>query len=700
MKMSLLNVKSPEKFIFVTLIFIQLASMLIMSQDVGISADENRHSIQAEKVYNYYASKGEDKSALENTGRDPMQFNGQSFDNLMFVFEKVFKVEKVMEMRHFFNAIFGWLILLITGLLAKRYWGYKAAILAIVLLYISPRFLGHALNNNKDIPFAFGFLLSTLGALRFIQELPKVKTSTIIILISGIAFSISIRIAGILSIGFLGLFCGFKYLFTKPYLSLFKKDKLQILKKIIIYIPIISIASYGLGILFWPYLFENPVKGFIEVLNATETHPIALNQLFNGETILSTNLPSNYVTTYILKTYPSFIFIGILLSFVLIPFRWKTENLSVFFYYIFAATFVIAWMSFKNSNIYGGIRHLLFIYPIVILLSVNGFVSLQSLMNKSKQKALKYVPLLLILLGATHPLIHIVKNYPYSYIYFNEIAGGVKNNFDKFETDYFQHSLRHASKWLLENELSPSQRKDTSQVKVISNDAHNAGYYLKPEKNRIDVEYSRYYEKHQKDWDYAIFYCAYITPSQLKNNLWPPKGTIHTEDVDGFPIAAVVKRISHEDFKGFEALKTSKTKEAKQHFKAFLELYPTNEEVLEGYSRALLNERKPDSTIIYADSSLLYNPRQIGALFLKASALNVKKEYNKAATVCDEMFLIKESFPEAHYQKGLALKSLNKPNEALKEFHLAASYKKEYYGAYMQIGEIYTNYKKYNNAIE
>merc|ERR1711941_236558 len=42
---------------------------------------------------------------------------------------------------------------------------------------------------------------------------------------------------------------------------------------------------------------------------------------------------------------------------------------------------------------------------------------------------------------------------------------------------------------------------------------------------------------------------------------------------------------------------------------------------------------------------------------------------------------------------------LKQPNEALKEFQKAATYKKEYYQAHMQMGEILINYKQYKKAI-
>ena len=229
---------------------VQLISMLVISQNIGNSKDDSIHRVQAEKVFNYYKSLGEDKAALEITDTNPVQLKGQSFDNLMFVFEKVFGLERTMKMRHFLIALFGWLIILLTGLLAKTYWGYKAGILSIILLYISPRFLGHSFNNSIDIPFAFGFMLSTSGILNFVHELPKVRTSTLLMIIGGIAFSISIQLAGIISLGFLVLFSVWSYLFQKPSSSSLKKDKTQFLKKISIFLPLISILTYGLGILF------------------------------------------------------------------------------------------------------------------------------------------------------------------------------------------------------------------------------------------------------------------------------------------------------------------------------------------------------------------------------------------------------------------------------------------------------------------
>ncbi|MCE4564265.1 tetratricopeptide repeat protein [Maribellus sp. CM-23] len=291
-----------------------------------------------------------------------------------------------------------------------------------------------------------------------------------------------------------------------------------------------------------------------------------------------------------------------------------------------------------------------------------------------------------------------VKNHPYQYVYFNELQGGVKNAYKYYETDYSCNGVLAGSEWLIENVLA--NREEEQILKIATNYSPAAKEYFSGFSEQTELQYTRYYEKSKRNWDYAVYYCAYISAYQLQNNLWPPKGTIYTKEVGGFPIAAVVKRVSHEDYEGFEALKKRRLPEAKQHFRNFLALYPESEEVLEGYSRAFLMERNLDSTLYYADQSLAYNPRQMGALLLKASALNTKKEYNEALIVANEMSEIKSDFPEGLFQKGFALKNLNQPNEALKAFQQAIAHKKDYNQAYLQMGEILINYKNYKKAID
>lgn len=658
------------KTIFWGLLVAQLVAMLIMSQQVGSSADEYRHIKQAAKVYNYFETNGYDASALEDTGIDPMQLNGQSFDNFMYLLTTRFEIKNYMEFRHLFNALFGWLIILITGFIAKEFWGYKGAILAVFLLFITPRFLGHALNNNKDIPFAFGFILSFYGIILFLKDLPKLKPKAITILTLGIAMAISIRIAGLLSIGLLALFSTILFAAQEPRYQLFHKNKIALFKSILLAVPLISILGYFLGIAFWPYMLEAPISHLKQVLAATSSHPISLNQLFEGRLVMSDRLPSYYVLKWTLISYPLVLMVGSAFALLFLG-QAKKKNKLKYLFITFSFFFVLAWMGLRQSNFYGGIRHLLFIYPLAILIAVTGFKFLSEYLKKKNTDVLRLVPFILIILCSIHPVSHIIRNYPYSYIYFNEISGGMDKVYDKYETDYFQHSIRRATEWLTENELPNMSNKEP--IIVATNDEKNCSYWARHNTLIEKVVYTHYYEKYSADWDYAVYYCGYITPYQITHKLWPPVGTIHTETVDGFPIAAVVKRPSKEDLKGFQSVDED-PELAKAHFEQYLEEYPANEQILEGLGEASLYLLAYDNAVDYAKQSLQQNPNSVSALWLLTSALMASERYSEVPAVCDQITGIRIGFYLAYHNKGLALTMMDRPEEAAIEFSKALEY--------------------------
>jgi tetratricopeptide (TPR) repeat protein len=689
-----------SKRIFILILTLQLIYMLAASLGAGISADEFRHNEQARKVFNYYSTLGKDKSALGSTRQDPMQYNGQSFDNLMYLAGKIFKVDNYMEMRHFFNALIGWLIILVTGLIVKEIIGYRGAIFAILVLFLSPRFIGHALNNNKDIPFALGFILSILGILLFLKELPKPRRKTLILLAAGIAFSISTRIAGLLTIGFLVLFSLIYYLFTKPGAVPVSKNKVNLLKKLIISLVTVSFIGFFVGILFWPFLLENPIKNLKEVINATNYHPLALNQLFEGKIYLSNSLPWYYTLKYMAITYPVIIFAGIVLFiFLWYKFRKQYQFIPILLI-IVPFLFVVFWMTIKNSNVYGEIRHILFIYPLAVILCTLGFDMLGKLMVTKKSRLTSYTFYGILLLLVIHPVSHLVRNYPYAYIYFNELSGGINKNWTDYETDYFQHSLKPATQWLIRNELGKTAKSDTAKIRIVTNDASNVGYYLRKVHEKVSVEYTRYYEKASKNWDYAIFYSSYISPLQLKNKLWPPSGTIHTEKVGDAVIAAVVKRPTNEDYLGFYCLEKQQPDSALVHFSNVLKDQPENEEVLAGISRIYVLKNDLKKAIEFADRSLKYTPDLITSVYYKTIALNNSKDYKGAMAMAQKMIKLKNDLAEGYYQKGIAFYGLGYPNDAIKELQQAINMKKEYSEAYMFLGHILMNRKQYAQAID
>ncbi len=684
MKLPIINLSKKSFFLLAAITF---GVMLILSLSAGSSGDEYFHVDFSEHTFNFYKTFSKDTSAVNPpSDKEALKYYGQSLDTQIHIFNKLFGIKDIYTSRHVINSIIGWLIIFLGGLVAATVFSWEAGIITILFLFFSPKLIGHSWNNLKDPPFAAAYMFALYAITKILTELPQIKRTSIILFILGSAWALSLRIGGLIVFPYLFLFTGIYYITHKIFYT--KKGFIEALKTVGVFI-LISLAGYLLGLIFWPYGLSNPLKNPFEALTKMTDFQMFINQLFEGQIIQSNHFPWYYGIKYMIISTPLIIHLGVILFFLALPFRKDIKkNYLLFSLLLFAFAFPIAYTIYKHSNLYGGWRHLLWTYSPIVILAAGGF----DYFLKKENKYIKYGTIAVIAVLLFHPVKHTFKNHPFEYVYYNQLVGGVKGAYGQYEMDYYYHSLRAGVDWFIKNELS----EDT--VIVATNHSRITGYYFR-NYPQVKVHYCRFYEKGKNDWDYAIWANTHITPLQLEKGYWPPKKAIHTMDVDGVPIGAVIKRVSKEDLKGFDALKKRKVAEAKQHFKNFLQVYPENEEVLEGYARTLLMERKLDSVIVYADSSLTYNPRQLGALVLKASALNTQKKYKEALACTDKMIEIKDDFAEAHFHRGQALKHLNQPNEAIKEFQIATRHKKEFYQAFMQIGEILINYKQYKKAL-
>lgn len=660
--------------------------MMTMSKKAGISGDEYYHVDHAEKVYNYYKSLGKDSLALYD-GEGLLHLYGQSLDNEVHIFNELFNVKNIYESRHLFNSIVGWLLFLFTGLTAVSLMGWRAGVLTLLLMFFSPKLLGHSWNNLKDLPFATAYIFSLYFILKFIKKLPAINYTTLAFIVLGIAWAISLRIGGVILIPYFFLFYGVYCLTKKTFYT--KPGFIKSVQSFAI-IAGAAVLSFFLGQILWPYALTSPIAHPLEALKSMTNYNMGIFQLFEGKILVSKDLPWYYGLKYIFITTPLIVLLGLVLFIISIASAGiQKNNRLAYSFLFFAFAFPIAYTIYKGSNLYGGWRHLLWTYSPLVVMSVAGF---NFILNK-KNKYFRITAYALILVLLYHPVRHTFKNHPHQYIYYNQLVGGVNGASAHYEMDYYYHSLKEASDWFIEYELT------TDSITIASNHSRIMEYYFRDYPN-VKIAYTTFYKKSNINWDYAIWANTHVTPLQLEKGYWPPKKTIHTVKVDNVPVSAVIKRVSYEDLKGFEALKLKNTELAKKHFKAFLKIYPQDSEALDGYARACLMEQNLDSTIIYADSSLIYNPRNYEALLQKASALSLNKEYKKSLDVCNELITLNTTLAEAHVQKGIALRYLGNPNEAIAEFTTATKYNTNYIEAFMQTGEVLINLKRYDEAIK
>ncbi|NMB71864.1 MAG: tetratricopeptide repeat protein [Bacteroidales bacterium] len=679
------------------LIFIALAALLfiimpLLSLDAGISGDEDVNYVHAGYVYNFYKTLGKDTTCL-NTPVTRLQYYGQSFDNFTFLFNKTFGIEHVYEWRHVFNSLTGWLAILFAGLTAAVLAGWRAGILTMVLMFLTPVFLGHSFNNPKDIPFALGYIWSVYGIVLFLKNYPFIRWKHILLLVFGIAFTLSIRAGGLLQIVYFAFFAGLYFLITSERSSFFSAGNIKRMRNMILWVAGISIAGYIVGILWWPYALQNPVKNVLASLRLMTNFDASLRQVFEGKYIWSDNVPWYYIPKYILITLPLAVLFGLLLYASFFRTILKRCNRLFTFLLLFAWIFPVAYVIGKSSNVYGSWRHLLFVFPPLAVTSAIGWNMLFTVLKK--KYAILIVGLLFTVLLFL-PLRHFVANHPLEYIYYNELVGGVKGAYGNYETDYYYHSIRPGSLWLKEKLTSENNPEDT--VIVATNFLPSLRYYFRDLQGKVKPVYTRYYDKGEADWDYGVFACSYLNPYQLKKKYYPPRHTIHTVTVDGVPVCAVMQRTSKADLEGTRLLEKGQYEEACKYFRLALADNPDNETALMNMGRCFIEMQQPDSCIPYATRLLKIYPDYDKGFNLLGVAYLTKRELTQAISIFEHTIKVNPKFVTAYFNLGLTYARMNNINMAERYLQKAIEVGPSFKPAYLVLADIWRQQGRTSDA--
>jgi hypothetical protein len=94
----------------------------------------------------------------------------------------------------------------------------------------------------------------------------------------------------------------------------------------------------------------------------------------------------------------------------------------------------VVFVIVEKSNLYSAWRQFLFIYPAIVILASIGFLQLFQVI---KNKYLSWALIVLMAVFSINPLKFMILNPEYSYIYYNQLIGGLKGAYGRYETDYY-----------------------------------------------------------------------------------------------------------------------------------------------------------------------------------------------------------------------------------------------------------------------
>ena len=638
------------KYFFYFASLILLAAMIILSRNAGISCDEVLHYNHSESVYNFFATNGNDISAL-NTPDSHLKYYGQSYDNIVTFLAKWLKIEDIYDFRHLMSSIAGWAVIMLTALFAIWLSGYRIGIIVLFLFTVTPVFMGHSQNNLKDIPFALGYIASIFFMVKIVFDEEKIRFRDVIFLTVSIALALSIRAGGLLLICYLFLFFFIKILADKIRSNgvSFKSNI-----KLLIIIVLVSCSAYLAGILLWPFALQDPVRNVYESYRVMAHFPSTFRQIFEGKVMWSDFMPWYYLLKSLVITIPVIVLAGFIAFFAFTKKIFRSGKALIYGLVLLTLIIPLLFVMIEKSNLYSSWRQFLFVYPVLVILAAAGFTFIFDLIKKWYYKL---IPAVILLVLAIPPLKFMAENWPYSYLYYNQFVGGLKGAYGNYETDYYYISQTEASEWL--NDYLKKEKINSAVVKAtFPVDWQFRNYH------GIKTSYFRYEERSQSDWDYAIVTNRYIPPFRLKKGDWPPENTIHTIYADGVPLCAVLERQTKADLYGYNALKECRNDEALIFFKKALEIICDDEMIFYNFARGLYNAG----------------------------------EYTQADSVLKRCLEINPEFEPALMYLGNIAKANNRFDEASGYYKNLIDINRKYFGAYIELADIKADNKNMQEA--
>lgn len=212
-------------------------------------------------------------------------------------------------------------------------------------------------------------------------------------------------------------------------------------KRLIISLMLIPIIGLAIIFAFWPYLWQDPIRGFFKMIGFYQT--IGTTTVVS-QSILGLNM---FPVKWILFTTPIITLVLTLIGCVMYLFNFrKDKDWTTALFMLWLAVPVLR-VVMPGASIYGGVRQIMEFIPAMALVSGYGFYSLTKKINRK----LAFVFAVAIFIPISLKLISI---HPNENVYFNQLAGGLKGA-KEMDVKYWGFSFgspyRQAASWLNKN---------------------------------------------------------------------------------------------------------------------------------------------------------------------------------------------------------------------------------------------------------
>ena len=478
------------------LLAVGLGTICVTAGDYGVSWDESVQRQYGEGVLRYFVSGGRDKSC-NSFGN--LMFYGPTFELLVAAISQLW-ADHVYIVRHAATAVAALLTIPALLRIGRHLGSTWVGLLGGLALVMMPMFYGHAFVNSKDIPFACLFAWAMALILdRFATDQWTWKRNALFGLVLGLMCGTRPGGAAAAAIPLTAMFVWGACFRTPgrpvPWRWRFMGE-----------LTLGLAFAWVVMVLPWPYAHENVLKHPIEAMGLAMRFPHAFPMLFEGRTILSTELPRYYLAKYLLITTPPVHLVGAALGIVAgvreqlrSPRSGRSQAIFLLQAWLLAP---IVLFAIRPPNVYDSIRHFLFLFPALAMFHALGVVWLASKVTSARARTAIVAGAVLMTLS---PAISLVRLHPYQMTYFNSFVGGLGGADGCYETDYWLTSFREAMEWVNTQAAREPDRRFTVLLATRPNTLDTVKGFKAANVNvRATPKGTRIGDRLPDDVDYAI----------------------------------------------------------------------------------------------------------------------------------------------------------------------------------------------------
>jgi hypothetical protein len=422
-----------------------LAALVVLAfataDSYAISNDEPVQQRYGELIVAYYASGFTDTSLFHF---ENLYLYGGLFDLAAVGLQHLLPWFEPYWLRHILCALIGIAGIGFACATARLVAGPRAGAIAAFFLTACGPWYGGMFNHTKDIPFAAAMIGAAYFLIRAARELPHPRRRNIVGFGLLLGAALGIRVLGLLTVGYAGI----AILMAAARLpSPTWRARLDFFARAVLaFLPAFVIA-YLIMIAAWPWSALaplNPIRGLVDFGHFH--YPI--QTLLAGKIYEMATVPRWYVPVYLAIKLPLLMLAGFAVAAVLAMLpgkptpeqvRRRLESALL----VFIAAFPVICEVIDHGPAFTGMRHFLFVVPVVAALAGVGFDGLLNALSGRWRLAATGAAAA-ILAGLAWNTVLLVRLHPYEYLYYNPLVGGLQGAARRYATDYWVNIMPEA----------------------------------------------------------------------------------------------------------------------------------------------------------------------------------------------------------------------------------------------------------------